>query len=78
MQTRRGSLIESVLNIGSGYILAALTWQFVVPPLVGLPPPSLWENFWITNIFTVVSLARNYLWRRYFNHRIMKAWHTST
>lgn len=66
-QSHKHSLVEAVLNTASGYVVSFLVWQFVAGPLVLGYRPDIGENFWITNIFTVVSVARSYIWRRAFN-----------
>ena len=71
MQTRKGSLLEATLNIGSGFIVAMLVWQLIAAPLFGYKV-TLYDNFWLTMIFTVVSMVRSYFWRRLFNHYIVK------
>ncbi len=71
MQTRKGSALEVTLNIGSGFIVAMLTWQLVAAPLFGYEV-TLYDNFWLTMIFTVVSVIRSYFWRRLFNYYIVK------
>lgn len=63
-QTRVGSAIEAVLNIGSGFVVALITWQ-ALAYLLDIPMP-LTKNLFITTIFTLVSLTRSYLWRRFF------------
>jgi hypothetical protein len=70
MQTRLGSLVEQVLNVASGFIVSLLLWQ-AVGPLMGYVV-NLADNLLITSIFTVASIIRGYLWRRYFNNRIAK------
>lgn len=70
MQTRLGSLIEQVLNIGSGFVLSLIVWQ-TVGPWFGYKV-TLWDNLGITSVFTVVSIVRGYCWRRYFNWRIVR------
>ena len=64
-QTRLGSLCEALLNTASGFIVAMITWG-IVAPVFGYDI-TLYENFQITFIFTTVSIARSYLWRRGFN-----------
>ena len=65
-QSKLESLVEASLNTASGFIVSLLVWQWVVAPLFGLPVD--WAmNFWITGIFTVVSILRSYIWRRLFN-----------
>ena len=63
-QTKLGSLTEAVLNVGSGYLLALLT-QLVVFPLFDIRV-DFGEQLGIAGIFTVISIARTYLWRRIF------------
>ena len=64
-QTRLISLIESVVNVGSGFLLSLVLWQFVFAPWFGYEV-TLQTNLQLTGIFTFVSVARGYLWRRFF------------
>lgn len=66
MQSRLGSLAESVANIAIGYGVAVGA-QLLVFPLFDLRVP-LASNLAIGAIFTAVSLARSYGLRRLFNH----------
>ena len=68
-QTRIGSLVEACANIGTGFVLSFLIQHFVVSPLWGIGHSAV-ENLQITLLFTVVSIVRSYLWRRYFNWRL--------
>lgn len=68
MQSRLESLIEQLLNIGSGFILSLGVWTWVVVPVWHLPV-SHGQNVQITLLFTAVSIVRSYLWRRLFNRR---------
>lgn len=67
MQTKTQSMIEATLNIGSGFLLSLVVWQ-ILAYYLGIPMPIV-KNLFITSVFTVVSLTRSYLWRRYFNKR---------
>ena len=67
-QTRLGSFIESVVNVLIGYWVAVGT-QALVFPWFGLHA-SFRQNMGIGLIFTVISIARSYLLRRYFNARL--------
>tara|TARA_A100001011_G_scaffold376678_1_gene439517 strand:- start:230 stop:427 length:198 start_codon:yes stop_codon:yes gene_type:complete len=60
-------VFESVIDVGSGFILAILIQMFVFP-LFDLHP-TIFENFQIALIFTVVSMTRSALWRRYFRKK---------
>jgi membrane protein implicated in regulation of membrane protease activity len=65
MQTRTHSAFEAVANVAVGY-LVGLAAQVVIFPLVGVQA-SFGQNLVISVFFTLVSLARSYLLRRWFN-----------
>ena len=69
-QTRLGSLIESLVNILVGYGVA-LASQIITFPFFGINVP-LETNLWIGAWFTVISLVRSYVIRRFFNSKIKK------
>jgi hypothetical protein len=64
VQGRLESLIEALTNtaIGFGINLAA---NMTVLPAMGLPV-TLAQGLWIGVIFTVISVARSYVVRRWF------------
>jgi hypothetical protein len=70
-QTRLGSLIESLLNIAIGYLVALLS-QLMIFPLFDIHVP-LSTNLWIGAWFTLISLVRSYIIRRWFNARLHSA-----
>lgn len=70
-QTKIGSLIESIMNILIGYGVALLS-QILIFPLFGIHV-SLTTNLWIGAWFTVISLIRSYVIRRWFNARLHRA-----
>ena len=70
-QTRLGSLIEAGMNILIGYGVALVS-QIVVFPWFGIHVP-LSTNLWIGLWFTVISLVRSYIIRRWFNARLSAA-----
>ena len=72
MQSKKASAIEQVLNIGSGFIIATLVWYYLITPYLGIPY-HMDQALIVTTIFTVISVIRGYLWRRYFNQLTMKA-----
>jgi hypothetical protein len=67
-QSRKESLLEATLNTLSGFILSYLVWMLVAAPLFNIPVNHT-ETFWITCLFTVVSVVRSYVWRRLFVNR---------
>lgn len=71
-QTRIGSLIEVVFNTLIG-LFVAFASQLIVFPLVGLHGIPLSTNFEISAYFTVISVARSYIVRRWFNARLKRA-----
>jgi len=64
-QTKLESFVESLLNTLSGFVISWLAWAYVVGPLFGIPV-NLSQSFWITFVFTFISLGRNYVVRRMF------------
>ena len=71
-QTKLESLLESIVNIIIGYSVA-LASQLLIFPLVGINVPFS-TNLWIGLWFTLISLARSYVIRRWFNaglHRMV-------
>jgi len=63
-QSRTMSLVESLTNVLVGYGIAVVT-QILVFPLFGLST-TLAENMAMGAIFTVVSIARSFTLRRFF------------
>lgn len=70
-QTRAGSMIEAVMNVLIGYGVALIS-QLVIFPLVGIHVPFE-TNLEIGAWFTLVSLGRSYVIRRWFNARLHRA-----
>jgi hypothetical protein len=70
-QTKLGSLIESIMNILIGYGVALIS-QILVFPMFDIHV-SLETNLWIGAWFTVISLVRSYVIRRWFNKRLHNA-----
>ena len=57
-------IIESIIDVGSGLILAILI-QLYIFPFFGLYPTIL-DSIGIALIFTVVSMIRSAIWRFWF------------
>lgn len=68
-QTRLGSFYEACINVAIGFGIN-FAFNLILLPIVGLPMPSLGQNFTLGILFTVVSVARSYLIRRYFNAKL--------
>jgi hypothetical protein len=67
-QTRLTSLIEAAINTGIGLVVSYLTWP-VAATLFGVSYTTS-QHINITLFFTVISVARSYIVRRYFNARL--------
>jgi len=67
-QTRKQSLIESLTNLVIGYLISLVS-LFVIFPILGIES-STGKNFIITLYFTLISLIRSYVLRRFFNKKM--------
>lgn len=63
-QSRLMSLVEAIANVAVGYGVAVVT-QILIFPFFGLHT-TLGQNLAMGGIFTIVSLARSFLLRRFF------------
>ena len=70
-QTRLGSLIEAGINVLIGFAINMCA-NFVILPLVGFEI-TLQQNLFIGVLYTLVSVARSYIVRRWFNARLRAA-----
>ena len=70
MQTKKHSFIESMTNILIGYGVA-VTSQIIIFPWFGINIP-ISDNLLIGFYFTLISLVRSYVLRRYFNRKTIK------
>ena len=57
-------ILESIIDVGSGFLLAILI-QLLIFPLFGLYPTIL-DSMGFALIFTVVSMTRSAIWRWWF------------
>lgn len=65
MQSKKHSALESIANVIIGLIISIVT-QMILYPILGIPV-SFNQNLIITGVFFVISFARGYLIRRFFN-----------
>jgi AcrR family transcriptional regulator len=63
-QSKLMSWVETILNTSIGFVIAMAT-QVLVFPMFGYAPP-LSTNFKIACIFTLVSIVRGFVLRRFF------------
>jgi membrane protein implicated in regulation of membrane protease activity len=67
MQSKLESLTEAIINTFIGFVIAFIS-QLIFFPIVGVDV-TLGQNFLLTVLFTLVSIIRTYVVRRYFNHK---------
>lgn len=70
-QSRKGSLIEALFNTAIGFAINYVA-NLAIFPLFGLHI-SPQANFLMGLIYTVISVVRSYVVRRWFNAHIAKA-----
>ena len=70
-QSKLESAVESILNVGSGFVIGALMWNFAIAPLWGYEITPL-DSLAIPALFTGISILRSYVWRRFFERRIRR------
>ena len=64
--SKRVHLAEAAINTLSGFIISFFLLH-LLSILFGYD--ATWsKSFWIVTIFTSVSIARNYFWRRFFHN----------
>lgn len=71
-QTRLGSFIEAWVNVFIGFWINFAA-NLVILPMFGFTGLTLATNFYIGLAYTVVSVARSYVIRRWFNARLHAA-----
>ena len=67
MQTKKQSLIESLTSTTIGIIIG-IVLNLTILPIFGYPV-SVSDSLWISIIFTIVSIIRSYIIRRWFNSK---------
>lgn len=65
MQKKRHSVLETCVSTAIGFGVAYIANWFILP-VFGMPQ-SHHATFWITVMFTAISLIRGYCVRRLFN-----------
>lgn len=71
-QTRLGSFAEAWVNVFIGFWINFAA-NMLILPLFGFHSLTLGTNFVIGLIYTVISVARSYVIRRWFNARLHAA-----
>lgn len=70
-QTPRSAIFEAWINILVGFSLNYGMNLLLIPLAMNGQPLGLAENWWLGWVFTTVSIARQYLIRRFFNARLV-------
>lgn len=78
-QTRLESLIETCTNVATGFIVSYVFWTYFLVDWIKAGYVTIDDNFLITCMFTVLAVARGFVWRRFFNagfHKFVHRWVT--
>ena len=67
-QTKLGSLIEALFNTAIGFIVSFIAWP-VAAYLFDMEYTRA-QHFEVVAFFTVISIARGYVVRRWFNAKL--------
>lgn len=73
-QSKLESFVETCINTAIGFVVALLS-QLLVFPMVGIDVPFS-TNLEVGAWFTVISVARGYVIRRWFNDRLKRMAHS--
>jgi hypothetical protein len=69
MQSKFESILESILNTMSAYVISTLVYYYLIPIIIDIKPNFVEANITVI-VFTIISIVRNYIWRRVFNKRL--------
>lgn len=70
-QTRIGSFVEACINVMIGFWINFAA-NMLILPLIGFHI-TVGQNFFIGFLYTLISVARSYAVRRWFNRYIVRA-----
>jgi hypothetical protein len=70
-QTRLGSFIEAWINVAIGFAINFVA-NLLILPLIGFHITA-GQNLFIGVLYTIISVARSYVIRRWFNARLHAA-----
>ena len=62
------SLVESIIDVGSGFFLAVFVQMYIFP-IFGFYP-TIFDSMGIALIMTCVSITRSWLWRIFFKRKL--------
>ena len=68
-QSKMASGLEASANTLSGYFISLALWMFVAGPMFGYEV-SIDKGIGLTLLFTITSLMRSYVWRRWFTNKL--------
>ena len=68
VQSKKGSAVETILNVGSGYFIAfGLNLCFLPLFIDGIQEQDIMTAIIIGIVYTGISMARSFIFRRWFN-----------
>ena len=73
MQSRRSSFAECVISTAFGFVVSMIAYAYILP-LYDIHI-SMFQNVQIVAIFTIISIIRQYIFRRIFNNFTIRSSH---
>lgn len=64
--------METLINVAIGFVIS-FGANLIILPMFGHGSPGFLNNLGMTAVFTVLSIVRGYVLRRWFNSMIVKA-----
>lgn len=77
MQRPLISLLEQIINLGTGFFISVCVMMYFITPVYDLPLNAA-QNVSITIIFTGISIARGFIFRRIFNFLTIRSYKKAT
>jgi branched-subunit amino acid ABC-type transport system permease component len=65
-QHKYDSVLETVTSVAVGFVIAMLTYRYIISPIYGFGSGAK-ESAGVVTIFTISSMIRQYLVRRFFD-----------
>ena len=69
-QSRTVSLIETIVNVAIGFLVSLFLWP-AIAHVVEIEYTTS-QHYWVVCLFTVTSVVRAYVVRRFFNSHVHK------
>ncbi len=64
------SILETTINIASGFVVSYIVLLYLIPVFWPKYNPPVTAAFGMVVVFTVTSFLRSLIWRRFFNAKL--------